>query len=129
MRVGKDPSAKKRKRRRAGRKRAVGQGTDRQRRKDNDPLQSFDDGLGAGAEAEATIHDHGAAHAEEEDDDDYGDDGEDASAIPMEDRIYQTGEELGKSTAGRVEWQKRHKKGKFSGKPKLKPKEYKFRRF
>ena len=35
-----------------------------------------------------------------------------AGPVPMEHRIYQVGEELGKSSAGRVRWKEAHKKGK-----------------
>ena len=44
MRTGEDPNLRPRKRRRGGRKRAIGQGMAQQRRKDNDPLQSFEAG-------------------------------------------------------------------------------------
>lgn len=63
MRVGADPSAKKRKKRRGGKKRALGQGTDRSRRKDKDPLQSFE-------QAEDQAMDDGAGGASDDDDDD-----------------------------------------------------------
>ena len=36
-----------------------------------------------------------------------------------DDRVYQVGEELGQSSAGRVQWKKAHKKGKFSKDPKM----------
>lgn len=54
MRVGEDPSFKKRKRRRGGLKRAQGHGSERSRRKDKDPLQSFEEGgeQGEGEDAE-----------------------------------------------------------------------------
>ncbi len=116
MRVGVDPAAKKRKRRRrAGKKRAQGQGTDPQRRKDNDPLQHF-----ATEEDEEDEEDGGGKRAkgggaeEEEDAFESGDEAD--GAVPMEQRIYGENEKLGESTAGRVRWQKMHKKGKFSGK-------------
>jgi hypothetical protein len=35
-----------------------------------------------------------------------------------EDRIYYADEELGESTAGRVQWKKAHQKGKFNQDPK-----------
>jgi hypothetical protein len=64
MRVGADPAAKKRKRRRGGRKR------DRLRRKDNDPLQSFEGPKGGDEDGEA---DDGGGHSD-------GSDGEDPIA-------------------------------------------------
>ncbi len=109
MRVGTDPSAKKKKRRRGGKKRAVGQGTDRQRRKDNDPLQSFGDDQRAAAAAGAVAV--GAAGGE------------------GEDRIYQSTEGLGESTAGRVRWKMAHKKGKWNKYQGKKPEKKKFTRF
>ena len=76
MRVGQDPSAKKRKRRRGGKKRALGLGTDRQRRKDNDPLQSFEE---AGAEGERDGEDEGEEAGGHEDPlEDDGDEGGEA---------------------------------------------------
>ena len=115
MRVGQDPSAKKRKRRRAGKKRAQGQGTDRQRRKDNDPLQNFED----------MMDDDQAGGAEDGNDDyDGGEEEEEvdplSGPVAVEDRIYHNGEDLGKSSAGRDSWKQRHKKGKYSTKPRVK---------
>jgi hypothetical protein len=129
MRVGKDPSAKKKKRRRGGKKRAVGQGADSQRRKDNDPLQSFD----ARAQAAGAEHADGLRHDVEED----GDSGDDEGHGPAggsgnegegEDRIYQSTEGLGESTAGRVKWKMAHKKGKWNKYGGKKPEKKKFRR-
>lgn len=139
MRVGKDPSAKKKKRRRAGKKRALGQGTDRQRRKDNDPLQSFGgaDGQGAAAAvAEAGEHDvdGGGMHDVEEDEggfeDEYDSGGEEegGGGGPGEDRIYQSTDGLGQSTAGRVKWKMAHKKGKWNRFGGKKPEKKKFTR-
>lgn len=122
MRVGQDPSAKKRKRRRGGKKRAQGQGTDRQRRKDNDPLQSFEDMIDEQG---------GGDEADDGDDNDYEDDDDGGEVDPLsggaeEDRIYQVGEELGKSSAGRDSWKQRHKKGKYSNKVRVPRNERKF---
>lgn len=63
MRTGEDPNSRQRKRRRGGRKRAMGQGMTQQRRKDNDPLQSFDagdlEGDQGGEEMEDPMADNG----------------------------------------------------------------------
>lgn len=127
MRVGKDPSAKKKKRRRGGRKRALGQGTDRQRRKDNDPLQSFDQG--GAAEAGEHDADGGGMHDVEEDEGGFEDEYESGGeGGPEEDRIYQSTEGLGQSTAGRVKWKMAHKKGKWNKWGGKKPEKKKFTR-
>lgn len=135
MRVGRDPSARKKKRRRGGKKRAVGQGADRQRRKDNDPLQSFGGGEEAEEEqqpaqpqgGEAVDHEAGM-HDEEDDEDDDGGGGEEGGDGEDGDRIYQSTEGLGESTAGRVLWKRLHKKGKWNKYGGKKPEKKKFAR-
>jgi len=129
MRVGVDPAAKKRKRRRrAGKKRAVGQGADPQRRKDNDPLlqlaveedEDEEEGGGEGGGGKRSKGEEEEMEDAFDDDDDEGEGG-----VPLDQRIYAEGDDLGESTAGRVRWQKMHKKGKFNPKPRVTPKQYK----
>jgi len=115
VRGGTDPSlSKKKKRKRGGVRRS--RGVDGQkRRKDNDPLQSFqaaaspaDDSRGGDAES---VINEGAK-----------------KKIVLDDRIFDESEPLGKSSAGRLKWKMKHKKGKFSAKNKKKARGGKFGR-
>ena len=100
----------------------MGQGADRQRRKDNDPLQAFD------AAAPGAARGEDGAHATmEEEEEDYEEEGDERGAEAEEDRIYQSTEGLGESTAGRVRWKQAHKKGKFNKYGGKKPEKKKFR--
>ena len=105
-------SFKRRKRAdRAGAKRARGDGADASRRKDNDPLQTFDaSGLDAAAAAPAPPEPAPAP------------------AAPEPPRVFDDGDpELSQnqSTAGRVAWKMAHKKGSFrKGGPKKRLKKF-----
>lgn len=89
--VGEDPSARQKRKR----KRVTGakyQQRDQSRRKDNDPLQSFDaNGLKGG-------------------------DDDNAKREELKNRVMQTNEYSGKSMSGRQQWKQKHHKGKFGGK-------------
>lgn len=99
-------------------------GSTGQRRSDNDPLQSFNDG-------DVNLDGLGGDDEEEEMPDFSQGDGEKGSKkqkIDDTDKMVftSTKDGTGKSTAGRNEWKERHRKGKFSSKKrksekKLKP--------
>ncbi|CAN0500507.1 unnamed protein product [Ectocarpus sp. 12 AP-2014] len=105
LQTGEDPTQRQRKRikrARGGAKRRQGQGLDQGRRKDNDPLQTFEASeLGA--------------------DGSYGDEEEDRKEAAKrmneerESRVMQTGDFSGESTSGRRRWQQRRGKGKHGG--------------
>ncbi|CAM9170551.1 unnamed protein product [Chrysoparadoxa australica] len=95
MQTGQDPTTRQRKRRRrAGQKWQSGAGLDQTRRKDNDPLQSFD-ASGLGSQPKVVV----------------STDGEEPP--PERKKVFQSQEYIGRSTAGRQRWQERHKKGRF----------------
>mmetsp|Transcript_24996 Transcript_24996/g.35249 ORF Transcript_24996/g.35249 Transcript_24996/m.35249 type:complete len:682 (+) Transcript_24996:59-2104(+) len=103
---------KKRKRRRVR-----GKGNNGQRRTDNDPLQSFDGD---------NVNLNGVAGDEEGNKDEFSDffmeddNGEDESKRQKveKEKVYaNTKDGTGRSTAGRNAWKEKHKKGKFSSKP------------
>lgn len=91
-------------------------GNDGQRRSDNDPLQSFNDG---------DVNLDGLGGGDDEDDEDMPDfsqgDEEKGSkkqkVDESEKKIFtNTKDGTGKSTAGRTAWKEKHRKGKFSSK-------------
>ena len=75
------------------------------RRTDNDPLQSFD---GDNVNLDDVVGENGVESSSPRDDDDGFDD-------PIEGDGEETAKNVtNKSTAGRVKWQEKHKKGKYS---------------
>jgi len=100
------------------RRRVRGKGNNGQRRTDNDPLQSFD---GDGVNLNGIAGDEGGDKDEFADFFDEGETGEDDSKRQKKDdsdKVYaNTKDGTGRSTAGRNAWKEKHKKGKFSSKP------------
>ncbi|CAN0392412.1 unnamed protein product [Phaeothamnion confervicola] len=108
--TGDDPALRQRsKRRRAGEKRRAGQGQDPSRRKDNDPLQSFNAGALAGVQPAGDGEGGGGGGSKGGG---KGGGGEATGGGPR--GVMQKGGNLGVSTSGRRQWQERHKKGKAS---------------
>jgi ATP-dependent RNA helicase DDX56/DBP9 len=97
---------------------------DGQRRSDNDPLQSFNDG-------DVNLDGLGGDDEDGEDMPDFsqGDAGKGSKKQKMDDGDKQiftnTRDGTGKSTAGRNEWKERHRKGKFSSHKRKSEKKFK----
>ncbi|CAM9475589.1 unnamed protein product [Scytosiphon promiscuus] len=121
LQTGQDPTQRQRKRlkrARGGAKRRLGQGQDQGRRKDNDPLQTFEASeLGA----DGSYGPGGGGPRERRDGDHDGGEEEDPKEVAKrmneerESRVMQTGDFSGESTSGRRRWQQRRGKGKHGG--------------
>ncbi|CAM9606861.1 unnamed protein product [Pylaiella littoralis] len=125
LQTGEDPTQRQRKRMkraRGGAKRRQGQGQDQGRRKDNDPLQTFE-ASELGADGSYGVRGPGGALREggpaggEERGEGEEDDKEAARRMNEErkSRVMQTGDFSGESTSGRRRWQQRRGKGKHGG--------------
>lgn len=100
------------------RKRVRNKGSTGERRTDNDPLQSFS---GENVNLDGVAGEGPNAGEEFADFFDEGNDGENESKNPkleIEAKVFtNTKDGTGMSTAGRNTWKEKHKKGKFSSKP------------